>query len=87
MKNYKAKKFIWKGRLKATTKVTTPNSDVIYAMGYVDLKDGPVVIEVPSGVQGLLDDFWHRPITDCGLPGPDKGQGGKYLLLPPDYEG
>ncbi len=78
---------IWKGRLKATTKVTTPNSDVIYAMGYVDLKDGPVVIEVPAGVQGLLDDFWHRPITDCGLPGPDKGQGGKYLLLPPDYEG
>jgi hypothetical protein len=78
---------IWKGRLRATTKVTTPNSDVIYAMSYLDLKDGPVVIEVPAGVQGLLDDFWHRPITDAGLPGPDKGRGGKYLLLPPDYEG
>jgi hypothetical protein len=40
---------IWKGRLRATTKVTTPNSDVIYAMSYLDLKDGPVVIEVPAG--------------------------------------
>ena len=78
---------VWKGRLRATTKVTTPNSDVIYAMSYLDLKDGPVVIEAPAGIQGLLDDFWHRPITDVGLPGPDKGQGGKYLLLPPDYEG
>ena len=78
---------VWKGRLRATTKVTTPNSDVIYAMSYIDLKEGPVVIEAPAGIQGLLDDFWHRPITDVGLPGPDKGQGGNYLLLPPDYEG
>jgi hypothetical protein len=78
---------IWKGRLRATTKVTTPNSDVIYAMGYADLRDGPLVIEAPAGIQGLLDDFWHRPITDVGLPGPDKGQGGAYLLLPPDYRG
>ena len=78
---------IWKGRLRATTKVTTPNSDVIYAMSYLDLKDGPVVVDAPAGIQGMFDDFWHRPVTDVGLPGPDKGQGGKYLLLPPDYEG
>jgi hypothetical protein len=24
---------------------------------------------------------------DVGLPGPDRGKGGKYLLLPPDYKG
>jgi len=91
---------IFKDRLNAKTLVTTPNSDVIYAMGYVDLReDGPLVIEVPPGLQGILDDFFQRPICsiseiegrtwcgDVGLPGPDKGQGAKYLILPPDYQG
>lgn len=40
-----------------------------------------------SQVMGLLDDMWHRPITDIGAAGPDQGHGGKYLVLPPDYEG
>ena len=54
----------------------------------VDLSQGPVVLEVPAGpVVGLIDDFWQRAITDFGLPGPDKGKGGKYLLLPPGYNG
>lgn len=58
-----------------------------------------MVIEVPPGMQGILDDFWQRPIPsvgeidgrkwagDVGLPGPDRGEGGKYLVLPPDYSG
>ena len=91
---------IFKDRLNAKTLITTPNSDVIYALGYLDLKeDGPMVIEVPPGLQGIIDDFWQRPICsegeidgrawcgDVGLPGPDKGKGGKYLVLPPDYNG
>ena len=78
---------VWKDRLNTKTKVTTPNSDVVYAMSYLDLKDGPVVVEVPPGLQGMFDDFWHRPIADVGFVGPDKGKGGKYLLLPPDYKG
>ncbi len=91
---------IWKDRLNAKTLITTPNSDVIYALGYLDLKgEGPLVIEAPPGLQGILDDFWQRPLCsegliegkkwcgDVGLPGPDKGKGGKYLLLPPDYTG
>ncbi len=50
---------VWKERLNANTHVTTPNSDVIYAMGYLDLKqDGPMVLEVPPGLQGILDDFF-----------------------------
>ena len=45
---------IWKERLNAKTLITTPNSDVIYALGYLDLKeDGPMVIEVPPGLQGI----------------------------------
>jgi hypothetical protein len=88
---------VWKDRLDAKTLVTTPNSDVIYAMSYVDLgKNGPLVFEAPPGLQGILLDFWQRPIPgptidghayfgDVGLPGPDAGTGGKFLLLPPGY--
>ena len=78
---------VWKDRLNTKTRVTTPNSDVVYAMSYLDLKDGPVVVEVPPKLQGMFDDFWHRPIADVGFVGPDKGEGGKYLLLPPGYQG
>src|SRR6516225_9594732 len=87
---------VWKKRLDAKTLVTTPNSDVIYAMSYVDLgKDGPLVFEGPPQLQGILLDFWQRPIPvdggkffgDVGLPGPDAGKGGKFLLLPPGYRG
>lgn len=87
---------VWKQRLDAKTLITTPNSDVIYAMGYVDLgRDGPLVFEAPPNLQGILLDAWQRPIPvdggrffgDVGLPGPDAGKGGKFLLLPPGYEG
>ena len=58
---------IWKKRLDAKTLVTTPNSDVIYAMSYVDLgKDGPLVFEAPPMLQGILLDFWQRPIPVDG---------------------
>lgn len=89
---------VWKKRLDAKTLVTTPNSDVIYAMSYLDLaKDGPMVFEAPPGLQGILLDFWQRPIPgptidgrafqgDVGLPGPDGGKGGKFLVLPPGYD-
>jgi hypothetical protein len=54
----------------------------------VDLgRDGPVVIDSPNGVYGVIDDFWQRPVFDVGPFGPDKGKGGKFLLLPPGYTG
>ena len=87
---------IWKKRLDAKTQVTTPNSDVLYAMSYVDLgSEGPLVMEAPPELQGILLDYWQRPIPvdggkffgDVGLFGPDAGQGGKFLMLPPGYKG
>jgi hypothetical protein len=87
---------IWKRRLDAKTLVTTPNSDVIYAMSYIDLgKDGPIVMDAPPGLQGILLDMWQRPIPvdggpfegDVGLAGPDRGAGGKFLIVPPGYSG
>jgi hypothetical protein len=31
--------------------------------------------------------MWFGWIIDVGAPGPDRGEGGKYLILPPDYDG
>lgn len=89
---------VFENRLKANTVITTPNSDVIYGIGFLDLAaDGPMVIDAPPMMQALIDDFWHRPIAgpnidgvqylgDIGIPGPDRGQGGKYLVVPPGYD-
>jgi hypothetical protein len=65
----------------------TPNTDTIYAVSWIDLKNGPVVIESPPQVLGILDDFWFQYVTDLGFVGPDAGKGGKYLFLPPGYKG
>jgi hypothetical protein len=65
----------------------TPNTDSVYFSTWLDLKDGPLVMETPPKVLGFLDDFWFQYVTDIGNAGPDKGQGGKYLVLPPGYKG
>ncbi len=67
----------------------TGNTDTVYASGILDLeRDGPTVIEIPPGCgPTTVNDAWFRFITDLGKPGPDRGQGGKYLVLPADYDG
>ena len=65
----------------------TANADTIYVMGYCDLSKGPVVIEGPPRFLGTVQDAWFRWVIDLGLPGPDRGEGGKYLIVPPDYTG
>jgi hypothetical protein len=65
----------------------TPNSTTVYVIQCLDLKDGPVVLEVPPGVLGPVDDAYFHWVTDVGLTGPDKGKGGKYLFVPPGYAG
>jgi hypothetical protein len=65
----------------------TANADTVYFVGFIDLTKGPMVLETPPKALGVLDDFWWRWVTDFGLPGPDRGLGGKYLLLPPGYDG
>jgi len=66
----------------------TPNSETVYASTFLDLKtDGPTVLESPPKVLGILDDMWFRYVGDTGNAGPDRGQGGKYLILPPGYDG
>lgn len=65
----------------------TPNTETVYAMSWLDLKNGPVVVESPPNVLGIVDDFWFDYVTDMGNAGPDKGKGGKFLFLPPGYKG
>mgnify|MGYP000385050287 CR=1 FL=1 len=47
----------------------------------------PLVLETPPNVLGIIDDHWFKYVGDFGNAGPDKGKGGKYLLLPPGYDG
>jgi len=65
----------------------TANADTIYYMGMLDLTKGPMVLEVPPKALGAIDDYWFRWVIDIGLPGADRGLGGKYLVLPPGYDG
>lgn len=67
----------------------TGNTDTVYASTVFDLeRDGPTVIEVPAGMgPGTINDAFFRFVVDMGAPGPDRGQGGAYLLLPPGWEG
>jgi len=65
----------------------TANADTVYYLGFVDLSDGPMVVETPPDALGTFDDMWFRWIIDFGRPGPDRGEGGKYLLVGPDYDG
>lgn len=67
----------------------TGNTSTVYAIPILDLKkDGPTVVEIPAGAgPGTVNDAFFRFVVDMGAPGPDRGKGGKYLILPPDYKG
>lgn len=67
----------------------TANTDTVYCSGFLNLKkDGPTVVEIPAGCgPGTVNDAYFRFVVDMGIPGPDRGKGGKYLILPPDYDG
>ena len=65
----------------------TANADTYYFWTYLDLTKGPVVVEAPPQTLGIIDDMWWKWVSDFGLPGPDRGEGGKYLVIPPGYKG
>jgi hypothetical protein len=67
--------------------ILTPNYTTPYIATFIDLKEtGPFVVEVPAGlIAGMIMDNWQRVLADLGVVGPDKGKGGKYLIMPPGY--
>ncbi|SEN62855.1 Uncharacterized conserved protein [Flavobacterium sp. CF108] len=81
----------WSGLISSKNQTLTPNPDVIYVNPLYDTRQGPVVLEIPpvdgvSSLTGSLDDGWQTAIEDIGPAGVDKGKGGKYLILPPNYK-
>ena len=73
--------------LDARSLFLTPNSTTVYGMLELNLKEGPVVVVLPPGVLGPVDDAFFRYVTDFGLVGPDQGKGGKYLFVHNSYKG
>jgi hypothetical protein len=69
------------------TLILTANTETVYTLGRLDTHGGPLVLDVPPHMLGFIDDFWQRYVGDIGNAGPDRGQGGRYLLLPPDFTG
>ncbi|MBN9694147.1 MAG: DUF1254 domain-containing protein [Verrucomicrobia bacterium] len=65
----------------------TANADTVYYLAALDLEKGPMVIEQPPMGLGTINDMWFSWIVDIGFPGPDRGAGGRYLIVPPGYEG
>ena len=66
----------------------TGNTSTLYTFVLLDTeKDGPIVLDIPPGMLGFVNDAWFRYVADMGIAGPDKGKGGKYLVLPPGYKG
>ncbi|MFO0874134.1 MAG: DUF1254 domain-containing protein [Phycisphaerales bacterium] len=78
---------IWEQMVDSRTVELTANDNTPYTWFWLDLRNGPLVLEVPPRVLGLINDMWYRWTGDVGITGPDKGKGGKYLLLPPGYKG
>jgi len=78
---------IWEQLVDSRTVGLTFNDNTVYSWGWLDLSNGPLVLEVPPEVLGAINDVWSRWVVDLGITGPDKGRGGTYLLLPPDYKG
>ena len=68
-------------------KSTTPNASARYIYFNFNLKDGPLVLDVPAaegaGLFGSIVDAWEVPVADLGVAGIDGGKGGKYMLIPP----
>jgi len=81
----------WSGLLDWHNQTLTPNPDVIYFMAFFNVKDGPVVIEIPPAGDGVINgsimDPWQAALEDVGPAGADKGAGGKYLITPPGHQG
>ena len=80
------------GPLRTNHELITPNQVTPYIGAVCDLRNGPMVLEVPpksakAVLYGQIVDAWQSTIADVGPSGADKGEGGKYLMLPPGYNG
>lgn len=78
---------IWESMVDSRTTELTANNNTPYTWFWLDLRKGPVVLEAPPNVLGLVNDIWYNWNGDIGIAGEDKGKGGKYVIVPPDFKG
>jgi hypothetical protein len=78
---------LFSGLMDSRSLFLTANCDTLYFISILDLSGGPIVMDVPAGVLGVFDDMWFQWISDFGASGPDRGEGGRYLLVPRSYTG
>ena len=71
----------------SSSRFLTANADTVYAGAFLDLSGGPVVLETPPRFLGAVNDYWGGWVIDVGGPGPDRGLGGRYLIVPDGYDG
>src|SRR5690349_19332732 len=59
----------------------TLSSDTVYGPMLLDLRIGPMIVELPPGALMVVAmDIYQRSVADMGLTGPDGGDGGEHLL-------
>jgi hypothetical protein len=78
---------LFEGLMDSKALFLTANTTSVYMFSWLEMGDEPMVIETPPNVLGFINDHWFRYVIDFGNMGPDKGKGGKFLVLPPGYEG
>ena len=65
---------IWEQLVDARTVELTANNNTPYTWFWLDLRNGPVVLEVPPKVLGLVDDMWYRWPATLGSRAPTRGR-------------
>jgi len=79
---------LFDGLMDSNSLFLTGNAGTVYATSFLELnRDGPTVVEIPAGTgPGIMVDSFTRNIVDMGPPGPNRGNGGRFLILPPGYD-
>ncbi len=79
---------IWETLMDAQTLLLNGSPETVYGMSFLDLsQSGPTVIEIPPGLFGCITDMWQEALISIGPTGADRDAGGKYMVLPPEYNG
>lgn len=79
--------FVFYKTLKQKRGIVTGNLTTPYIINFLSLADGPIKVKVPAGaLAGMFLDLWQKPVCDIGLTGPDKGNGGTYIIAGPETD-
>jgi hypothetical protein len=70
--------------LKSSIEHLTGNPDSMYIDYMFDTHQGPIVAEVPPTLPGFIDDMWELPVIDVIA---QNSTTGKYLIVPPGWQG